>query len=124
MAESISSIDDQLSRRFIALDPSGYFLIRLEASAGELVVEHYTNDLDANGRAVDPDTGELLGCHGGRERLPVGIYRGKSAKQVGIQITEGPGPHPLSRLDHAMYLGRELQRAEACLVNGEIYIQD
>jgi dihydropteroate synthase len=30
----------------------------------------------------------------------------------------------MSRLDHALYLGRELQRAERCLEDGSDYIQD
>ena len=49
-----SSLDDQLSQRFIALDPSGYFLIKVDADAAELVVEHYSNDVDDKGRATDP----------------------------------------------------------------------
>ena len=36
----------------------------------------------------------------------------------------GEGPSPLSRLDHALYLGRELQKAEWCLEQGLTYIQD
>ncbi|MFL0738443.1 MAG: DUF4346 domain-containing protein, partial [Prochlorococcus sp.] len=44
-SDVISAVDDQLSQRFIALDPSGYFLIRVDASAGELVVEHFFNDI-------------------------------------------------------------------------------
>ncbi len=46
MAEGTSSLDDQLSQRFIELDPSGYFLIKLDAEAGQLVAEHYSNDVD------------------------------------------------------------------------------
>jgi dihydropteroate synthase len=30
----------------------------------------------------------------------------------------------VSRMDHALYLGRELQRAEACLEQGLEYVQD
>ncbi|MBJ7252782.1 MAG: DUF4346 domain-containing protein, partial [Acetobacteraceae bacterium] len=33
-------------------------------------------------------------------------------------------PHPLTCLDHALYLGRELQRAQACLEQKIEYIQD
>ena len=67
----------------------------------------------------------MLSCKGGNGlRQPSRIYRGSSAKQVGIQLTEGDGPHPLSRLDHALYLGRELQKAEQCLLNGSAYVQD
>ncbi|MEC9029342.1 MAG: DUF4346 domain-containing protein, partial [Cyanobacteriota bacterium] len=39
-------------------------------------------------------------------------------------LTEGQGPYPLSKLDHALYLGRELQRAESCLLSGTPYVQD
>ena len=66
----------------------------------------------------------MLSCKGGNgPRRPSGIYRGRSAKQLGIQLTEGR-PHPLSRLDHALYLGRELQKAEQCLREGKTYVQD
>ena len=123
MSDAISAIDDQLSQRFIALDPSGYFLIQVDASAAELVVEHYLNDVDELGRATDPLTGEVLACRGGI-RSPETVYRGRTAKQLGIQLTEGQGPYPLSKLDHALYLGRELQRAESCLLSGTPYVQD
>ena len=119
-----SSLDDQLSQRFIALDPSGYFLIKVDADAAELVVEHYSNDVDDKGRATDPETGEVLACRGGGPRQACRSFRGRTAKELGIALTEGDGPHPLSRLDHALYLGRELQKAEICLRNGDTYVQD
>ena len=121
---SRQQLDDQLSQRFIDLDPAGYFLIRLDREAAELVAEHYGHGIDERGLATDPDTGEVLSCRGGGPRRPLAVYRGKSAKQLGIVLTEGPGPHPLSRLDHALYLGRELQRAETCLEQGLDYMQD
>lgn len=121
---SRQELDARLSQRFIALDPAGYFLIRIDREAGELVAEHYGNGIDERGLATDPDTGEVLSCRGGGPRLPEAVYRGRSAKQLGIALTEGPGPHPLSRLDHALYLGRELQLAETCLEQGLDYIQD
>lgn len=31
---------------------------------------------------------------------------------------------PVTRLEHANYLGREFQRAEAALISGEAYVQD
>ena len=125
IAAAMDALDDRLSQRFIALDPSGYFLIKLDADAGELVLEHYGNTIDDKGLARDTETGEVLSCKGGnRPRQPTAIYRGTSAKQLGIQLTEGDGPHPLSRLDHALYLGRELQKAEQCLREGKTYVQD
>ncbi len=118
------SLDEALSQRFIALDPSGYFLIKVDAAAGELVAEHYANGIDERGLATDPDTGEVISCRGSDPRPPLATYRGRSAKELGIALTEGEGPDPLSRLDHALYLGRELQKAELCLLQGLPYVQD
>ena len=118
------SLDEELSQRFIALDPSGYFLIKLDRQAGELVAEHYGNGVDERGLATDPETGEVLSCRGTGPRAPIAVYRGRSAKQLGIALTEGEGPHPISCLDHALYLGRELQKAELCLLDGSDYVQD
>mgnify|MGYP002859364762 CR=1 FL=1 len=121
---SIEEIDAKLSLRFIELDPKGYFLIRINAEANELVVEYFTNDLDSDGRALDPATGKPIKCKGGEKRFPQRIYKGKTAKELGIKLTEGNLPLPLSRLDHALYLGRELQKAETALKQGKNYIQD
>lgn len=123
-AEQRRSLDERLSQRFIALDPAGYFLIKLDPEAGELIAEHYGNGIDERGLATDPDTGEVISCRSGGPRSPLKIYRGRSAKELGMVLTEGEGPHPISCLDHALYLGRELQKAERCLEDGSTYIQD
>ena len=121
---SIQAIDRDLSKRSINLDPKGYFLIKVDSIAGELIVEHFKNDLDNEGRALDPETGQPIGCKAKSKRKPHQVFRGKSAKELGIQLTEGDHPSPISKLDHALYLGRELQKAENCLVREEKYIQD
>jgi len=123
-AEQRQQLDGRLSQRFIALDPEGYFLIKLDRAAGELIAEHYGNGIDERGLATDPDTGEVIRCRGTGPRAPLATYRGRSAKELGMALTEGDGPFPLSRLDHALYLGRELQKAERCLDDGSDYIQD
>ena len=123
-AEQRRSLDEGLSQRFIALDPAGYFLIKLDREAGELIAEHYSNAIDDRGLATDPETGEVISCKGAGPRAAVAIYRGRSAKELGMALTEGEGPHPLSCLDHALYLGRELQKAELALETSAPYIQD
>ena len=123
-AEAAAALDAALSNRFIALDPAGYLLIRVDHQAVELVAEHYSNTIDERGLATDPDTGEVIACRKAAPRTPVAIYRGRTAKELGILLTEGEGPHPISALDHALYLGRELQKAEGCLLAGLPYIQD
>ena len=122
--EQRRSLDEGLSQRFIALDPAGYFLIKLDLEAGELIAEHYSNAIDDRGLATDPETGEVISCKGAGPRAPVAVYRGRSAKELGMALTEGDGRHPLSCLDHALYLGRELQKAELALETGATYIQD
>ena len=124
LINSITLLDDKLSKRQIELDPKGYFLIKIEPKTNELILEHYLNDIDQKGRAIDPESGEPIGCKTKSRNQPNNIYRGKRAKQVGIQISEGHGPFPISHLDHAIYIGRELQRAEQCLLSGKQYIQD
>jgi len=124
LINSIKLLDDKLSKRQIKLDPKGYFLIKIEPLTNELILEHYLNNIDNKGRAIDPESGKPIGCKTKRSNEPSKIFRGKSAKEVGIQISEGNGPFPISRLDHAIYIGRELQRAEECLRAGEQYIQD
>jgi dihydropteroate synthase len=123
-AEQRRSLDERLSQRFIALDPAGYFLIKLDRAAGELIAEHYGNGLDERGLATDPDTGEVISCRGAGPREPLKIYRGRSAKELGMALSEGEDLPPISCLDHALYLGRELQKAELCLESGSDYIQD
>ena len=124
LIRSIKLIDDKLSKRHIELDPKGYFLIKVDPIKNELILEHYINNIDPKGRALDPKTGEPISCTSKSPNQPSNTYRGKSAKEVGIQISEGQGPFPLSRLDHALYIGRELQRAEECLRTRKQYIQD
>lgn len=123
-SEGRQALDHALSQRFIALDPAGYFLIRVDQVNQELIAEHYGNTINDQGLATDPDSGEVIRCQGAGPRKPLAHYRGRTAKELGIAITEAEGPLPLSRLDHALYLGRELQKAERCLESGEDYIQD
>ena len=124
MIRSITLIDDKLSKRHIELDPKGYFLIKIQPITNEIILEHYINNIDQKGRAVDTETGKPISCSTRNPNKPSSMFRGKSAKEVGIQISEGHGPFPISRLDHAIYIGRELQRAEQCLRTGAKYIQD
>jgi dihydropteroate synthase len=124
LINSIRLLDDKLSKRHIELDPKGYFIIKIESKTNELILEHYLNDIDQKGRATDPESGEPISCKAKTRNKPSNIYRGESAKQLAIKISEGQGPFPISHLDHAIYIGRELQRAEQCLIAGKQYIQD
>lgn len=80
-------------------DPAGSFVIYIQD--GSIIVEHTT-----------PGSGEVVNC-----------YSGKSASQLSRQIVaDCPG----LQVEHAIYLGSELQKAEVALLMKEqfIYEQD
>jgi dihydropteroate synthase len=123
--EHLKTIDDELSKRPIALDPGGYYVIYLDQEAGLICAKHYTNIINEQGLAVDPATGEVIACGGKKvERTVDKVYTARTAKELCVKVIEEPQPCPITMLDHAAYLGREFTRAEYALVNGTEYIQD
>ena len=123
--EQLKAIDDQLSKRPIALDPGGYYVIYLDRDAALICAKHYTNIINEQGLAVDPETGEVIACGGKKvERTVTKLYTARTAKELCVEVIEKPQPCPITMLDHAAYLGREFVRAEFALVNGTEYIQD
>ncbi|HIK43295.1 MAG TPA: DUF4346 domain-containing protein [Leptolyngbyaceae cyanobacterium M65_K2018_010] len=121
----LRDLDNQLSKRYIELDPGGYFLIYLDIEQQLICAKHFTNIINEKGLACDPATGKPLPVRGTVERTPSRIYSGRTAKELCIAIFEDPEtPCPITYLDHAAYLGRELMRAEAALIAGEPYVQD
>ena len=121
---SLTDIDNELSNRHIDLDPQGYFIVYLDREKSLLCVDHYTNDINEQGLAVDPETGEVIACKNSKPRQAKTTYTAQTAKQMCVKLIEESDPMPLSMMDHAAYLGRELMRAEFALVNGTEYIQD
>ena len=116
-------IDKKLSQRDIVLDSSGYFIVKIDQINKKIVVEHYLNNIDDKGIALDPITNKPIQCDKQNKRQYNKIFEGNTAKEIGILITE-KNTNLLSKLDHALYLGRELQKAEECLLKDHEYIQD
>jgi len=123
-ADALSAIDDKLSKRHIDLDPGGYFIIYLDREAGLICAKHFTNVIDDRGLAVDPETGKVIPAKGKVERTQSTLFTGRTAKELCIAIFEQTQPCPVTLLDHAAYLGRELVRAENALITGQEYVQD
>jgi dihydropteroate synthase len=122
---TLQALDDKLSKRYIELDPQGYFLIFLDAEQGLICAKHFTNTINDKGLACDPETGKPLPVRGPVERVATHLYTGRTAKELCIAIFEDPNrPCPIGYLDHAAYLGREFMRAERALVEGIPYVQD
>jgi dihydropteroate synthase len=124
LADAMTALDNRLSQRYIELDPAGYFLIYIDREKQVICAEQYSNDINEKGLAVDPETGEPIPCDRPVKRTPIRVFTGRTAKEIGIKITEEASPSPITRFDHALYLGREFVRAELALVSGEEYIQD
>jgi hypothetical protein len=122
-AAQAHDLDERLSNRFIELDAAGYFLIYLDRDTLQICADHYSNTINDQGVACDPTTGEPLPCSGDLGRRSVQQFRAKTAKELCIEIFE-KGDAPLTRLDHAAYLGREFVRAELALYGNEEYVQD
>jgi dihydropteroate synthase len=117
-------LDDRLSNRFIELDGTGYFLIYVDRDRGVICADHYSNRINDQGLACDPETGEPLPCNAKVVRNPTVRFQGRSAKELCIEVFEKSGNPTVSRLDHAAYLGREFVRAEMALFGDEDYVQD
>ena len=117
------NIDDNLSNRYIDLDPNGYFIIKVDLVENKIILEHYLNNINDDGYALDPETNEPIKCDSQNKRVSNEVFKGISAKQLGILITEERNDL-ITRFDHALYLGRELQKAEECLYKKLSYIQD
>jgi len=124
LLESIKNIDDQLSNRYIDLDPGGYWIIYIDPQNQLIGLKHYSNAINEQGLAVDPETGEVIPCKGVVERQPTLTLKGRTAKELCVQLFEKMPDCPITMLNHAAYLGRELVRAELALVQGNEYIQD
>ena len=116
-------IDNKLSQRDIVLDSSGYFIVKIDQINKKIVVEHYLNNIDEKGIALDPITNKPIQCDNKNKRQYNKIFVGNTAKEIGIYITE-KNNNLISKLDHALYLGRELQNAEECLLKDHKDIQD
>ena len=116
-------IDNDLSNRYIDLDPKGYFIIKVDLEEQKIILEHFLNKINDKGFALDPETNEPLKCDSQNKRVSNEVFEGISAKQIGILITEKRNDL-ITRFDHALYLGRELQKAEECLNKKLPYIQD
>jgi len=115
--------DNKLSQRDIVLDPFGYFIIKIDKINQKIVIEHYLNKINNKGIALDPLTNKPIKCDTTSTRQYNKIFEGNTAKEIGILLTE-KNNNLISKLDHALYIGRELQKAEECLLNNYEYIQD
>lgn len=122
--DNIIAIDNELSKRHIDLDPGGYFIIYVDREAGSICAKLFSNIINEQGLAVDPETGKVIPARGKVERTAQTLFTARTAKELCVKIFEQTQPCPVTMFDHAAYLGRELMRAEYALISGIEYVQD
>jgi dihydropteroate synthase len=124
LTQQLHNIDNELSKRSLALDPSGYFIIYVDRQLNLICAKYYSNIINEQGLAVDPETGKVIPAKGKVNRQAVQLFTGRTAKELCVEIFEKTQPCPVTLFDHAAYLGREAQRAELALLQQQEYIQD
>lgn len=101
----------------IVLDPKGFFIILLDREKKEIIVEHYQAEWDEE--ALKKYSGDWKACMKSHKLNEV--ITGKNASEIcHTIIREGL----VSRLEHAAYLGKEIQKAENALKNNLSYEQE
>ena len=105
---SIETIEAEKNKRMI-IDPKGFFVIFIDKSRREIVVEFYEG-VTKKGGSLKPDTGKLMA-----------VVCGDDAEALCHTIVR---EDLVSRMEHATYLGSELKKAEVALNLGIKYEQD
>lgn len=80
------------------LDKEGYFVVLPQLRSGRIIVEHYSNDNHL-----------------------IHVIEGDDARNIYLAVIEN---RLVSRMDHAAYLGKELEKAELSMKHGFRYVQD
>ena len=74
--------DNDLSNRYIELDPNGYFIIKIDLKTKQIILEHYLNKINEEGYALDPKTNEPIKCDSKEIKTCNETFTGISAKAV------------------------------------------
>ena len=78
-----------------------------------------------NGEICDVRRGKKISCSGDNRPKPMIAFEARTAKELTVEIFERwEHAGELVSVGHAAYVGREAQRAEACLFAGRFYQQD
>jgi len=102
----------------ISVDPSRYDFAQSVANSKGFSIE-----MDANGQftiSVDHEAEEIVVHHTSDEGLPLHEYRSKHAERIQHELNRDCA---ISDINHAMYIGRQLAKAQICLETGKEFIE-
>jgi thymidylate synthase len=103
----------------ISVDPSSYDLAQRVANA-----KGFEFDLDPNGQflfSVDHEAGEIVVQHVSEDGIMLHEYRSDRPQRIQHELARDCA---VSDIGHAIYVGRQLTRAEACLKTGETFVEE
>jgi len=117
-------LDHYLSKRSVAMDKKGYFLVKVDREKLVIRVSFHSCIVNDKGEFFDLD-GNRLSCCNGKSPDPLKVWECRTAKEATMKILEDWEPaKDLLSVGHAGYLGREVQKAEDALYNGWKFQQD
>jgi len=100
----------------ISIDPSKYDLASRVASS-----KPFSVNIDSNGHftvSIDRESGEVVVFHMSDKGFLLHEYRSAKAERIQHELARDCA---ISDINHALYLGRQLAKAEMCLKTGEAY---
>jgi thymidylate synthase len=103
----------------ISVDPSKYDVAQRIAGA-----KGFEFDLDPNGQflfAVDREAGEIVVQHVSEDGVTLHEYRSDRPQRIQHELARDCA---ISDIGHAIYVGRQLTRAEMCLRTGEQFVEE
>jgi len=113
-------LDKFLSARKLNMDKKGYFMMKVDHDRGVVRATYHSCIKNENGEIC-----KKISCSGDNRPEPMIAFEARTAKELTVEIFkrwEHAGE--LVSVGHAAYVGREAQRAEACLFAGRFYQQD
>lgn len=85
-------------------------------------VKHPRNEIDLRGNfLIKIDNDEIFIEHYSQDELLLGVYRGKKAMPIYLRMSRDGA---ISNINHAIYIGTEIQKAEIAIELGIKYEQD
>ena len=117
-------LDQFLSARGLTMDAKGYFLIKNDPPKGVIRATFFSSMKNEKGEICDMQ-GNKISCSGDNRPDPAAVFEGRTAKELTVKALEKwEHAREVLSVGHAAYIGREAQRAEACLLAGKHYQQD
>jgi adenosylcobinamide kinase/adenosylcobinamide-phosphate guanylyltransferase len=122
--EERAMLDKFLSARKLNMDEKGYFMMKVDHERGVIRATYHSCIKNENGEICDVQ-GRKISCSRDNRPEPMIAFEARTAKELTVEVFERwEHAGDLVSLGHAAYVGREAQRAEACLFAGRFYQQD